>query len=57
VRSLLSLISYVGSSQYRDRCLGVKIPRTKIRDEQLDTARTFAHQLADKLRAADNPSA
>jgi arylsulfatase A-like enzyme len=44
-------------SQYRDRYLGVKIPRTNIRDEQLDTARTFAHQLADKLRAADNPSA
>jgi hypothetical protein len=33
----------------------VKIPRTNIRDEQLDTARTFAHQLADKLRAAEPP--
>jgi menaquinone-dependent protoporphyrinogen IX oxidase len=57
VRSLLSLISYLGSGQYRDRYLGVKIPRTNIRDEQLDTARTVAHQLADKLRAAANPSA
>ncbi|HEX2360908.1 MAG TPA: hypothetical protein VHI11_02430 [Jiangellaceae bacterium] len=51
MRSLLSLISYLGSSQYQDRYLGVKIPRTNIRDEQLDTARTFAHQLADKLRS------
>jgi menaquinone-dependent protoporphyrinogen IX oxidase len=57
VRSLLSLISYLGSGQYRDRYLGVKIPRTNIRDEQLDSARTFAHELADKLRAAANPSA
>jgi len=57
VRSLLSLISYLGSGQYRDRYLGVKIPRTNIRDDQLDTARTFAHQLADELRAAANPPA
>jgi hypothetical protein len=57
VRSLLSLISYLGTGQYRDRYLGVKIPRTNIRDEQLDSARTFAHQLADKLRASANPSA
>src|SRR5215212_3370184 len=57
VRSLLSLISYLGSGQYRDRYLGVKIPRTNIRGEQLDTARKFANQLGDELRAAANPSA
>jgi multimeric flavodoxin WrbA len=49
VRSLLSLISYLGSGKYRERYLGIKIPPTNIRDSQLETARTFAHGLADRL--------
>ena len=49
VRSLLSLISYLGSGTYRDRYLGIKIPPTNIRDNQLQIARTFAHGLADRL--------
>jgi|SRR4051794_28350271 len=49
VRSLLSLISYLGSGEYRERYLGVKIPATNIRDEQLDSAGTFANGLADEL--------
>jgi hypothetical protein len=49
VRSLLSLLSYLGSGLYRDRYLGVRIPPTNIRDEHLDTARTFADGLADGL--------
>jgi hypothetical protein len=52
VRSLLSLISYLGSGEYRDRYLGVKIPRTNVRDEQLGAARTFANVLADRLLEA-----
>ena len=52
VRSLLSLISYLGSGEYKKRYLGVKIPPTNIRDEQLDTAKTFASGLADRLLAA-----
>ena len=48
VRSLLSLISSPGSGEYRERYPGVKIP-ANIRDEQLDSARTFANVLADKL--------
>jgi hypothetical protein len=52
VRSLLSLLSYLGSGVYRDRYLGVKIPPTNIRDEQLETARTFADGLADQLPGA-----
>jgi menaquinone-dependent protoporphyrinogen IX oxidase len=49
VRSLLSLISYLGSGKYRERYLGIKIPPTNIRDFQLQTARTFADGLADRL--------
>ena len=49
VRSMLSLISYLGSGEYRSRYLGVKIPKTNIRDSQLRTARTFATRLADRL--------
>jgi menaquinone-dependent protoporphyrinogen IX oxidase len=52
VRSLLSLISYLGSGEYRKRYFGVKIPPTNIQDEQLETARTFASGLADRLLAA-----
>jgi menaquinone-dependent protoporphyrinogen IX oxidase len=49
VRSLLSLLSYLGSGLYRDRYLGVRIPPTNIRDEQLGEARTFADGLADQV--------
>lgn len=49
IRSLLSLISYLGSGGYRDRYLGVKIPPTNIQDHQLETARKFASGLADSL--------
>jgi hypothetical protein len=49
VRSLLSLVSYLGSGQYRERSLGIKIPPTNLIPEQLDEARVFANGLADKL--------
>ena len=48
MRSLLSLISYLGSGEYRDRYLGVKIPPTNIHGH-LESARTFARGLADEL--------
>ena len=51
VRSLLSLISYLGSGEYRDRYLGVKIPPTNLQNYHLDAARTFADGLADQLLA------
>ncbi len=56
VRSLLSLISYLGSGEYRKRYFGVKIPPTNIQDDQLETARTFASGLADRLLAAASPA-
>ena len=49
VRSLLSLISYLGSGRYRDRYLGVKIPPTNLREHHLSEARTCANSLADGL--------
>jgi hypothetical protein len=51
VRSMLSLISYLGSGEYRQRYLGVKIQPTNLREHQLDEARRFANELADQLFA------
>jgi menaquinone-dependent protoporphyrinogen IX oxidase len=51
VRSLLALLSYLGSGEYRDRYLGVKIPLTNLQDYHLQAARDFAGQLADRLLA------
>lgn len=53
VRSLLSLLSYLGPGKYRQRYLGVKIPPTNIREYHLLAARTFANALADRLFVAD----
>ena len=49
VRSLLSLISYLGSGKYRERYLGVKIPPTNIQEYHLEAARKFADGLGDRL--------
>jgi len=51
VRSLLSLISYLGSGQYKEKYAGVKIPPTNLQGDQLDEARSFAGKLADQLTA------
>ena len=49
VRSMLSLTSYLGTGEYRDRYLGVPIPETNISAAQLDESRRFAAQLADRV--------
>jgi hypothetical protein len=49
VRSLLSLLSYLGSGEYRERYLGVKIPPTNLQDYHLETARKFADGLANRV--------
>ena len=54
IKSLLSLLSYLGSGEYRKRYLGVPIPPTNIQEDQLQQARTFANGLADGL--AGEPS-
>jgi hypothetical protein len=51
VRSLLSLVSYLGSGEYREKYLGVKIPPTNIQDYHLEQARAFAGKLADRLES------
>ena len=51
VRSLLSLVSYLGSGEYRQRYLGIKIPPTNLSESHLQAARAFAGGLADRLRA------
>jgi hypothetical protein len=51
LRSMLSLTSYLGTGEYRDRYLGVRIPTTNVQPEQLEQTRTFASALADRLLA------
>ena len=55
VRSLLSLLSYLGSGEDRERYLGVKIPPTNIQDYHLQAARKFADGLADRLAGTGKP--
>jgi hypothetical protein len=45
VRSLLALLSYMGSGQYRERFLGVKIPPTNLEPGFESLATTFARRL------------
>ena len=49
IKSLLSLLSYLGTGQNRDKYLGVKIPPTNLQSHDLEQARTFASRLADRL--------
>ena len=56
MRSLLALISYLGSGDYRKRYLGVKIPPTNIQDYHLEAARKFADGLADRLASLASAS-
>lgn len=45
VRSLLSLISFMGSGEYRERFLGVKIPPTNLKPDFEGLSAAFAHGL------------
>jgi hypothetical protein len=49
VRSLLSLISYMGSGEYRERFVGVRIPRTNLSDTQVEEGRAFARGVAERV--------
>jgi menaquinone-dependent protoporphyrinogen IX oxidase len=49
VRSMLSLTSYLGSGEYRERYLGLKMPPTNVNEDQLEESRRFAAKLADRL--------
>lgn len=49
LRSMLALTSYLGSGEYRDRYLGIRIPTTNISTDQLEESRRFAAKLADRI--------
>jgi menaquinone-dependent protoporphyrinogen IX oxidase len=49
LRSMLSLTSFLGSGEYRDHYLGVRIPTTNVQPQQIDQARVFASELADRV--------
>ena len=52
IRSLLSLLSYFGKGEMRERSLGIKIPPTNLKPDFGDQARAFANELADTLEGA-----
>jgi len=49
IRSLLSLLSYFGKGEMRERSLGIKIPPTNLKPDFNDQAGAFANKLADTL--------
>jgi len=49
VRSLLSLLSYFGKGEDRERYFGVRIPPTNLKPDYPEQTRAFATQLADGL--------
>ena len=53
IKSLLSLLSYLGKGENRERYLGVKIPVTNLQAGDLEGARAFAAGLAYRL--SDRP--
>jgi menaquinone-dependent protoporphyrinogen IX oxidase len=52
IRSLLSLLSYFGKGEMRERSLGIKIPPTNLKSDFEGQAREFANKLADSLDQA-----
>ena len=56
VRSLLSLLSYLGKGENRDRYLGLKIPPSLLKPDYLEQARAFANKLADDLGSDREPA-
>jgi hypothetical protein len=49
LRSLCSLLSYLGTGEYRERFHGVRIPPTNLQEYHLGEARIFAEKLAERL--------
>ena len=45
----MSLISYFGAGENRERYLGVKIPPSMLKPDYQEQARAFANELADGL--------
>jgi hypothetical protein len=57
IRSLLSLLSYFGKGEMRERSLGIKIPPTNLKPDFGEQATAFANELADKVSGQAQPAA
>jgi hypothetical protein len=57
IRSLMSLLSYFGKGENRERYLGVKIPPSLLKPDYTEQARTFASGLADSIEPSPASSA
>jgi menaquinone-dependent protoporphyrinogen IX oxidase len=57
IRSLLSLLSYFGKGEMRERSLGIKIPPTNLKPDFGEQASAFANELADKISGKAQPAA
>jgi hypothetical protein len=56
IRSLLSLLSYFGKGEMRERSLGINIPPTNLKPDFREEAQAFADKLADGLGSGNqNP--
>jgi menaquinone-dependent protoporphyrinogen IX oxidase len=51
IRSLLSLISYLGTGESRSHYLGIAIPKPNLTADYTDKSQAFANQLADRAGA------
>lgn len=49
VRSMLSLLSFLGAGEYRERYFGIRIPRTNLKADFLKPTQALANGLADNL--------
>jgi hypothetical protein len=56
IRSLLSLLSYFGKGEMRERSFGIKIPPTNLKPDFGDQAASFANVLADSLEGGRTTS-
>ncbi len=52
--NLETVMKLLGTGEYRERYLGIKIPPTNLQPDGDDAARAFAGQLADRLGAASS---
>lgn len=57
IGSLLSLLSYLGKGDHRERFLGVNLPPTNIQPAHLDAVRAFAAEISDQITTSDHSTA
>ncbi len=55
IRSFMSLISYFGAGENRERYLGLKIPPSLLKPDFAEQAQAFANELADVLSGRGEP--